>query len=291
MSVRTRVDAPRRAERPVPQRAQSADRVKTGAAQRAYARRRNRAGERMLPPLPRRAGTLMAGRLPFVAAILALLGCGLLVTLVLTTHSAEDSYQLSDARKVNRQLLDERAALLRDVEAADSPPVLASRARELGMVPAKDPARLLLAPDGTVTLIGKETPAEGPPQPPLNTTPSAPGALPPKSAQGERLVPVTTAPAPAPAPADRSVADRNPAPGQANPAPPAAPTPVEAAPGQLAPTPVEPAPVQQSPEPPQVRAAPATPAPGEAPVAQAGSPASAAGEIPVAQAASGETHR
>ncbi|MEV5650095.1 hypothetical protein AB0L57_17765 [Nocardia sp. NPDC052254] len=290
MSVRTRVDAPRGAQRSVPRRAQSADRVKSGAAQRAYARRRNRAGERMLPPLPGRAGSLMAGRLPFVAAILALLGCGLLVTLVLTTHAAEDSYQLSDARKISRQLLDERAALQREVEAADSAPELANRARELGMIPAKDPARLLVAPDGTVTVVGKETPAEGPPQPPLNTTPAAPGALPPKlaQAQGERLVPVTTtpAPAPAPAPADRSVADRNPAPG----------LPAQAAPGQSEPgqpAPAEPAPVEQTQTPPQVRAAPAAPGPVEAPVAQAGAPTPAppAGEMPVAQAAPGEAHR
>ncbi|MEU6561876.1 FtsB family cell division protein [Nocardia nova] len=308
MSVRTRVDAPQRAQRSVPRRAQSADRVKTGAAQRAYARRRHRAGERMLPPLPGRAGSLMAGRLPFVAAILALLGCGLLVTLVLTTHAAEDSYQLSDARKVNRQLLDERAALEREVKAADSPPELADRARELGMVPAKDPARLLVAPDGTVTVVGKETPAEGPPQPPLNTTPAT---VPPKlpQANGERLVPVTTAPAPAPAaapaPADRSVADRNQAPGPAVPAPaeaaPAAPgqqvpapaeqvpAPAEQAPAPAQPAPAEPAPGQQTEVPPQVRAAPAAPVPGEAPVAQAGPPA--AGDMPVAQAAPGGAHR
>lgn len=311
MSVRTRVDAPRRAQRPVPRRAQSADRVKSGAAQRAYARRRNRAGERVLPPLPGRAGSLMAGRLPFVAAILALLGCGLLVTLVLTTHAAEDSYQLSDARKINRQLLDERAALEREVKAADSPPDLADRARQLGMVPARDPARLLVAPDGTVTVVGKETPAQGPPQPPLNTTPSAPGALPPKlaQAQGERLVPVTTTPAPGPAPApvqtpaDRSVADRNPVPGQAVPV---APAPVVAAPGQQAPAPAEAAPGQSVPAEPmpagpvpaqpapvepgqQVRAAPAAPVPGEAPVAQAAPPVPA--DMPVAQAAPGGTHR
>ncbi|WP_084460739.1 hypothetical protein, partial [Nocardia kruczakiae] len=214
MSVRTRVDAPQRTQRSAPRRAHSADRVKSGAAQRAYARRRNRAGERVLPPLPGRAGSMMAGRLPFVAAILALLGCGLLATLVLTTHAAEDSYQLSDARRVNRQLLDERAALQREVEAADSAPELANRARELGMIPAKDPARLLVAPDGSVTVIGKETPAEGAPVPPLNTTPAKPGALPPKlaQAQGERLVPVTTTPAPAPGPAPQNQAPATTAP-------------------------------------------------------------------------------
>ncbi|WP_223273510.1 hypothetical protein [Nocardia cerradoensis] len=260
MSVRTRVDAPQRTQRSAPRRAHSADRVKSGAAQRAYARRRNRAGERVLPPLPGRAGSMMAGRLPFVAAILALLGCGLLATLVLTTHAAEDSYQLSDARRINRQLLDERAALQREVEAADSAPELANRARELGMIPAKDPARLLVAPDGSVTVVGKETPAEGAPVPPLNTTPAKPGALPPKlaQAQGERLVPVTTTPAPAPV-------QQNPAPTTA-PQPPAQPTQV-------------PAPVQAAP------AAPAAPPAGTQPAAQAAPAAPAAEPEPAAQAA------
>ncbi|MBO0856689.1 MAG: hypothetical protein J2P18_23315, partial [Nocardia sp.] len=198
MSVRTRVDAPRRTQRSAPRRAHGAGRVKSGAAERAYARRRNRAGEEpKLPPLPGRAGSMLSGRLPFVAAILGLLGCGLLGTLLLTTHAAEDSYHLSDARRANVQLQDERAALQREVEAADSAPVLADRARELGMIPAKDPARLLVAPNGTVTVVGKETPAQGTPAPPLTATaaPSGPQSPNPAQAQGERLVPVTGTPA------------------------------------------------------------------------------------------------
>ncbi|WP_247609437.1 hypothetical protein [Nocardia veterana] len=275
MSVRTRVDAPRRAQRSAPRQAQSAERVKSGAAQRAYARRRNRAGEKAPLPLPTRTGSLMAGRLPFVAAILALLGCGLLATLVLTTHAAEDSYQLSDARRINRQLLDERAALQREVAAADSAPVLAERARELGMIPAKDPARLLVGPDGSVTVIGKETPAEGAPVPPLNTIPSTPGVLPPKlvQAQGERLVPLTTTPAPA---APTSPAPMSPAPA----APPAQSTPA-------------PAPVQAAPAP----VAPAAPPNGTQPAAQAAPAAPLAPAAPpvdsqsVAQASPEGTHR
>ncbi|MCM6773340.1 hypothetical protein NDR87_07640 [Nocardia sp. CDC159] len=227
MSVRTRVDAPDRGARrsappakAAPRRAESADRVKSGAAQRAYARRRSRTQTRgELGPLPGRAASAMAGRLPFVAGIIALLGCGLALTLLLTTRAAEDSYQLGDARRLNRQLLDERAALQREVEAADSAPELANRARELGMIPAKDPVRLLVAPDGSVTVIGKETPAEGTPAPPLNTAPASPAAPPPKlvQAQGERVVPVpsTTPPNPTqnvPQPSLNAAAP--PAPGQ-----------------------------------------------------------------------------
>ncbi|WP_236566738.1 hypothetical protein [Nocardia sp. CY41] len=186
MSVRTRtVEAPGRVAR----RVQDAERVKSGAAQRAYARRRMRAetgsDSTFLPTVRRSA---MATRIPFVTAIIALLGCGLALTLLLTTRAAEDSYQLGDARATNRRLADERAALQREVEVADSAPELALRARELGMIPAKDPARLLIGPDGSVTVIGKPTPAQGTPVPPLNAGPSA------RSPQGERVVPVTTTP-------------------------------------------------------------------------------------------------
>ncbi|MEV6773198.1 hypothetical protein AB0N05_31650 [Nocardia sp. NPDC051030] len=179
-------------------RVQAAERVKSGAAQRAYARRRSRAGRTELPAVLRRSGDGMPrGRMSFVATIIALLGCGLALTLLLTTRATEDSYQLGAARRTNQQLSDERDALQREVVAADSAPDLAKRAAELGMVPAKDPARLLVGPDGQVTVVGNPLPAQGPPVPPLNTTPPVPSAQPPKlvQAQGERVVPVTTTPA------------------------------------------------------------------------------------------------
>ncbi|MBC7302694.1 MAG: hypothetical protein H5T78_17330 [Nocardia sp.] len=189
MSVRTSAIAvPSKTAR----RVEAAERVKSGAAQRAYARKRTR--EQLLDgiELPEPAST-MAGRIPFVTAIIGLLGCGLALTLLLTTRAAEDSYQLGDARAVNRALDDERAALQREVAAADSAPELASRARELGMIPAKDPARLLIGPDGEITVIGNPTPAQGAPVPPLNGPPTtAPNGPAPRhaQAQGERVVPV-----------------------------------------------------------------------------------------------------
>lgn len=189
-------------------RVQAADRVKSGAAQRAYARRRTRAEQLDgTADLPVRGKPATAGRIPFVTAIIGLLGCGLALTLLLTTHAAEDSYQLGDARAVNRKLADERSALQREVAAADSAPELAARARELGMIPAVDPARLVLGPHGEVTVIGTPSAAQGPPAPLLNRPPTttpvpAPGHA---QAQGERVVPVrpgettTTTPVPAPA--------------------------------------------------------------------------------------------
>ncbi|WP_062988703.1 hypothetical protein [Nocardia anaemiae] len=223
MSVRTRtVEAPGRIAR----RVQAAERVKSGAAQRAYAKRRMRAEQSDHHDLPKRRTSAMAGRIPFVAAIIALLGCGLALTLLLTTRSAEDSYQLGDARATNRKLADERAALQREVEAADSAPELAARARELGMIPAKDPARLVIGPDGGVTVIGKPTPAQGAPVPPLNSSPATPTAPPTGNAQarGERLVPVTTTPI-APPTQPNTGQPANAVAGQASPTPSPTPTP------------------------------------------------------------------
>ncbi|MFC9999886.1 hypothetical protein [Nocardia sp. NPDC127526] len=214
-------------------RVQAAERVKSGAAQRAYARRRSREQGRVeLPPMLKRTGAPMPrGRMSFVATIIALLGCGLALTLLLTTRATEDSYQLSEARKTNRQLSDERDALAREVEAGESAPELAARAAGLGMVPAKDPARLVLGPDGQIIVVGEPKPAYGSPVPPLNTTPPAPSALPPAlvQAQGEQIMPVTTtapptpnAPttAPNPAQAPQQLANAPQQPGQQNPAPP-----------------------------------------------------------------------
>ncbi|WP_280238831.1 hypothetical protein [Nocardia abscessus] len=239
MSVRTRtVEAPGRVAR----RVQDAERVKSGAAQRAYARRRLRAesgSDNAFLPTVRRSA--MAARIPFVTAIIALLGCGLALTLLLTTRAAEDSYQLGDARATNRRLADERAALQREVEAADSAPELAARARELGMIPAKDPARLLVGPDGSVTVIGKPTAAHGTPVPPLNASPSA-------RPWGERVVPVTTTPG-APVPGRPNTGSQNPqvnaapAPGSPVPTPPAAvvppPSPLPAPPAEAPQPPAE----------------------------------------------------
>ncbi|WP_280308289.1 hypothetical protein [Nocardia neocaledoniensis] len=268
MSLRTStVAVPGRTAR----RAETAERVKSGAAQRAYARKRTR--EQLLDgiELPERASS-MAGRIPFVTAIIGLLGCGLALTLLLTTRAAEDSYQLGDARAVNRKLADERAALQREVAAADSAPELAARARELGMIPAKDPARLVLGPGGEVTVIGTPSPAQGAPAPPLNapptTTPNgpAPGHA---QAQGERVVPVqpglpSSSQAPAPAQAPQGGAPQAGAPAAPQ-APAVAPQPAVA----VAPAPLATAPAEGT------APAPLAPAEGQAPA-----PAPADGQTP-----------
>ncbi|MCD2104791.1 hypothetical protein O4214_13910 [Rhodococcus erythropolis] len=196
---------------------------KSGAAQRAYEKRTARAAGRTGtaaaagPSISPRA--MLKGRVPFVASVIGLLSIGLAVTLLLTTRAAEDSYQLSDARAYNQSLVEQKAALERDFQSRNSAPELANQASALGMVPAKDPARLVVHPGGSVEVVGTPTPATAGAMPPLDaptsvpaptatpprtTTPVVPGATPsvPNNtrnlAQSEQLVPViptTTAPA------------------------------------------------------------------------------------------------
>ncbi|MEV0948751.1 hypothetical protein [Rhodococcus sp. NPDC049939] len=143
---------------------------RSGAAERAYEKRSRRASAHGSSAVAAsgRNRTAFAARIPFVATIIGLLGLGLVTTLLLTTRSAEDSYQLSAARAHNQFLAQEKAALQRDVETANSAPKLAEEAAKLGMVPAKDPARLVVHEDGSVEVVGTPAPASGSPVPPLD---------------------------------------------------------------------------------------------------------------------------
>lgn len=215
------------------------------AAQRAYAKRTQRAA--ITAPVTQSGRVSFKARIPFVATVIGLLSVGLAITLLLTTRAAEDSYKLSAAKAHNQQLVEQKAALERDVRLANSAPELASKAAAQGMIPAKDVTRLVVAEDGSVTVVGEPTPAQGtpvvpaPPAATLNSDARGAGSpaatLPPvgSSATVPASAPilgraVIAAPAPVPpAPA--------PAPVPPAPAPPAAdPQPPVAQDGQLVPT-------------------------------------------------------
>lgn len=185
----------------------------SGAAKRAYekrtARSRTSAGSAVTSTSLR--GGEFTARIPFVVSIIGLFSIGLAVTLLLTTRSAEDSYQLSDARAFNQSLVEQKAALERDYQVRNSAPELANQASALGMVPAKDPARLVVHPDGQVEVVGTPAPASAAPMPPLDAPivsatplPSTPNRLSPTAtttatpnsvrnlAQSEQLIAVTS---------------------------------------------------------------------------------------------------
>ncbi|MEJ2889007.1 hypothetical protein [Actinomycetospora aeridis] len=142
------------------------------------------------------------GTAPFVLLIMVLLTGGLVATLWLSTAAAADSYRLDEARQVSRDLSEQTERLHRDVEAAQSAPALAAAARAQGMVPAGDPAVLLVAPDGTSQVIGDPRPAED-----VAPPPAAPAPAPATPAQGTTGAQAAADGQPAPAPAGAAAAE------------------------------------------------------------------------------------
>lgn len=188
-----RSDHGRRGHASRPSAGRRAGRRATGtsaASRRAYDRRERRIGDASgsagqggaVAALRLGGPRELARRIPFVVLVLALFAAGIGLTLWLTTAATARSYGLADARHQNTVLEDQKEALEKVVQAGNAAPELARKAAELGMVQAKDVARLVVAPDGSVTVEGDPKPAEGP----------KPGDL--------SRVPATTKPAPTPAP-------------------------------------------------------------------------------------------
>ena len=151
-------------------------RGRSAAAERAYARRAQRT-ERATGVTPavqpaRRPGS--ASRATFVILVMVLLVGGVVATLWFSTQATADAYRLEQAKKETQALAQHVDQLQRQVAEQDSAPALGQRAMELGMVPAGDPAHLVVGPDGQVTMIGTPSAAKAPPPPPPTTTPPPP---------------------------------------------------------------------------------------------------------------------
>ena len=146
------------------------NRSRTAAAQRAYARRAQREGR----PVVRRVEDDVdldhgSGRASFAVLIIVVLTVGVAATLWLSTQAIADSYRLDEVKGEADRLAERAAELQREVTEKESAASLAERAKAMGMIPAGDPARLIVQEDGTVVLVGEPTPV----QPPAPTTPPA----------------------------------------------------------------------------------------------------------------------
>jgi hypothetical protein len=165
------------------------------AVARAYARRAQRSGARHGGARNNSPGGVDAGRAPFVMLVMTLLGAALVATLWLSTAATADSYHLQSARKDARDLTERSESLSRQVATLETAPELARRARELGMVPAGDAARLVVRLDGGVELIGQPRRASAPAPPPAPVPAPLPAPLPATAAPA--AAPAGAAPAPA----------------------------------------------------------------------------------------------
>ncbi|MCE7007475.1 septum formation initiator [Kibdelosporangium philippinense] len=144
-------------------------RPRTAAAEKAYARRAQREGRtgepvqrRPRPPRPKNERG-SASRASFVMLIMGLLVVGVISTLWLSTQAIADSYRLDQAKKAATELAERVEMLQQDVTSLESAATLADMARKLGMVPAGDPSRLVVGPDGKVSVIGDPKPVTAPP--------------------------------------------------------------------------------------------------------------------------------
>ncbi|MCO1576691.1 hypothetical protein M8C13_13100 [Crossiella sp. SN42] len=129
------------------------DRGRSSAAERAYARREQRK-DRWLRPVQERAAAT-GFRAPFVLMVMSLLGIGLVTSLWLTTAAAADSVKLEQIKKDARAQAELVELLRREVATKESPAELDRKAREMGLVPAIDPAMLVQKPDGSWGVVGE----------------------------------------------------------------------------------------------------------------------------------------
>ncbi|MCO1655886.1 hypothetical protein [Pseudonocardia humida] len=143
------------------------------ASQRAYARREERLRRLVGAARPARPGAVSTGRAKFVLLIMLLLIGGLVATLWLSTSASADSYRLQDAKSDAAALSQRSEQLRREVAQLASAPELARRAEEMGMVRVQDPARLVVGPDGAVTVVGEPQAAPAPAPPVVSAAPPA----------------------------------------------------------------------------------------------------------------------
>lgn len=163
--------APQRSPQRAPERSapHSPQRGRSSAAQKAYARRAQRTAavdHVESGTATAGMGALLAVKLPksrasFVLLMMVLLATGVVLTLWLSTQAIADSYRLERMRAETANLEERAEQLQRDVARQESPAELAEKARELGMVPSGNPARIVVPEDGKPKVVGDPRPAGG----------------------------------------------------------------------------------------------------------------------------------
>jgi hypothetical protein len=149
-------------------------------------------------PGPRKQGLAVipgfAGRrsvIPFALLVLAVLGAGLVILLLLNTALDRGAFELNAGQKRQSQLTDEQQQLALQLGALSAPGPLASQAAALGMVPNPQPA-FLNPGSGAVLGSPSAAPTTAPPPSPSPTpsgSPSASGSPSPSRSQSPKTSP------------------------------------------------------------------------------------------------------
>ncbi|MET9228037.1 hypothetical protein [Lentzea sp. NPDC003310] len=158
-------------------------RRRTAGAERAYARRAQRASNlRGASAAPQQK---QVSKAPFVVLVMLVLGAGVAGIMYFSTQAAADTYRLQEARAEAERLTLQMEQLRREVALLESPTDLARRAGEMGLVEPSNPARLRQNPDGSIEEFGKPSPAtkSTPPPPPSSEPPPPPAGQNPPAGQ------------------------------------------------------------------------------------------------------------
>ena len=124
----------------------------TPASRPRSSRPQPKRGLRLVAPVANRAR-----RTPFVVVLLAVIGTGLVVLILISTAMQAQTFALAELTAEARELETAQEALQREVSELESPENLGPRAVAYGMVPSQTPVYLQLS-DGTVK--GSPKPAD-----------------------------------------------------------------------------------------------------------------------------------
>ena len=126
------------------------------SAERAYLRREKREQRLTHDRLSRTGRPVRSAlaRVPFVVALIVVLGGGISGVLYLNTKTDESGIRTEDAQQKIADLNLQIEALNRSIADLDATPRIAQQAQALGMVPAGDAAILQVPASGAPTVIG-----------------------------------------------------------------------------------------------------------------------------------------
>jgi len=96
-----------------------------------------------------------ADRKTFVIFLSMIGGIGLLLLLAINTMLAQDAFELHRLQAQATTLSDQREAVMRQIDLASSPEVLAARAIAQGMVPSQNPRFLTLNSPSLISVAPK----------------------------------------------------------------------------------------------------------------------------------------
>ena len=122
-----------------------------------------RRGSRMHRPAPARVGLRSS------LLVAGLIVGGMCALLALNTAAAAEELRRHALSQANADMADDVQQLQARLAAREAPAALARAPRELGMVPAGNPAFLSIQPDGRVKVLGDPQPATAPPPTPKPT--------------------------------------------------------------------------------------------------------------------------